>query len=86
MSDEHIKLGNLVKDVVTDFEGIAVSRIAYLDGGIDFGIQVKSGKDEKMPPIQYVSAARLQRVDDGIHIAPVNRAIGFHAATNEVKP
>lgn len=80
MSDESlkkIKLGSTVKDVVTEFEGIAVCRLESLDGAVDIGIQAKSTKDDKQSPIQYIAEVRLQVIDEGINIAPVKRSIGF---------
>lgn len=78
---DKIKLGARVKDVVTGFEGIAVTRLHYLDGGVDIGVQASSStKEGAMPKIEYVAEVRLQQVDEGIHVAPVTRAIGFKTA------
>lgn len=74
-----ITLGAHVKDIVTGFEGIAVTRLESLDGGVDIGIRAQSSaKEGTMPKIEYVPEVQLQVIDEGIHVAPVERAIGFN--------
>ena len=41
-----IKLGDKVKDSITGFEGIAVSRTEYLFGCVRIGVEAKKRKDD----------------------------------------
>jgi hypothetical protein len=74
-----IRLGDRVQDRVTSFTGIAVSRLEYLDGGVEIGIRaLGTDKDLAMPKIEYVSESQLKRVDDGIRIKTKQRRLGFN--------
>lgn len=44
-----VNLGDKVKDTVSGFEGIAVSKHIYLAGCARFGVQPLVGKDGKLP-------------------------------------
>ncbi len=63
MSD--IYLGQKVRDVVTKLEGIAVSRIVYLNGCVQFGIKpvADGGKDNE---VQYIDATQIEVMSQGI--------------------
>jgi hypothetical protein len=79
-SDKQIQLGWRVKDVVTDFEGIAVTRLESLDGGIEIGVRAKAGsKEGRNSVIEYISEVQLQKIDDGITVSPQERTFGFRA-------
>jgi hypothetical protein len=60
-----MKLGNLLRDSVTGFEGIATSEVTYLNGCRQFCITPKS-TDGKMPDGQYIDHQRLIVVSEGI--------------------
>jgi hypothetical protein len=55
----NINLGDRVKDVVTEFEGIVVSRIEYINGCVQFGVAPKATKGA-MPDTQYIDHKRLK--------------------------
>lgn len=75
---ESIKLGNKVRDLVTGFEGIAVTHIDYLDGSDEYGVKGKVNKtDDKMPGVNYISTCYLEKIDEGIHVNPAPKDIGF---------
>lgn len=54
-----IKLGIEVTDCITDFKGIATSRVEYLTGCTQYGVTPKVGDDGKLPDIIYFDESRL---------------------------
>jgi len=54
-----IKLGSEVKDKVTGFIGIAISRVEYLNGCIQYGVKPKA-KENKMPEVEYIDESQLK--------------------------
>lgn len=62
----HIRLGNIVRDIVTGFTGTVVSRIEFINGCIQFGVAPKSSKDGKYPDTQYIDYQRLEFLKDGV--------------------
>jgi len=55
-----IKLGDKVKDIITDFEGIAVARCVYLNGCVRCEIQPKGlDKDGKMIDAVWIDESQL---------------------------
>lgn len=62
-----IKLGNKARDKVTGFEGIAISKIEYLNGCIQFCIKPKSDNG-KMPGGEYIDIQQLEFIDDGVAV------------------
>ncbi len=63
-----IELGNEVKEIVSGFCGIAVSRIEYLNGCVQFGIRGKVGSDGKVPDTQYFDDKYLEFVGKGVSV------------------
>jgi len=59
-----IKVGQQVRDVVTGFEGIATSKVEYINGCTQFGVQPKA-VDGKFPEAVYLDHQRLQLVGEG---------------------
>jgi len=64
-----MKLGQKLRDKVSGFEGIATSRIEYLNGCVQFCLKPKS-TDGKMPEGEYIDIQQLEVVDDGLSIKP----------------
>jgi hypothetical protein len=64
---KNIKLGNQVKDIVTGFVGIAVSKVEYLNGCVQYCVKPPS-KDGAMPDGQYIDIQQLELVGDGIAV------------------
>jgi len=62
-----IKLGDKVKDPITGFEGIAYSRISYLQGCDRIGIQApmiqKEGEAPIVPELYHVDEPQLELVE-----------------------
>jgi hypothetical protein len=61
-----IKLGEEVKDRVTGFQGIAVSRTTYLQGCDRIGVQPKAKKDMTLPDIESFDDVDLVVTGKGI--------------------
>ncbi len=57
-----VKLGDNVKDRFTGFKGVAVSKIEYLSGCIQFGVAPKVGNDNKKIDTEYIDEGRLDVV------------------------
>lgn len=72
-----IKLGNEVRCIITGFEGIATSRIEYLNGEIEYGITPQH-HDKGYPKVEWISASRIQKVSDGVHLEHIERRAGFY--------
>ncbi len=63
---KEIKLGEKVKDIVSGFEGIAITRLEYLNGCIRYTVQAKKNKDNEVPNMD-VDVEQLRKVNDGIN-------------------
>ncbi len=61
-----VELGNKAKCTVTGFEGIAVARVEYLNGCIQFCIKPKVSKDGKHPEGIYIDEEQLVVVSKGV--------------------
>lgn len=73
-----IGLGDKVRDVVTHFEGITVSRVEYLTGCVQFGVSPQVGADGKIGDTQYFDDARLEAIGGGVAEVIAQRS-GFRA-------
>lgn len=62
------KLGQKLRDRVTGFEGIATSRLEYLNGCIQYGIKPQAAADGKMPDSCWIDEEQLELVDEGIAV------------------
>lgn len=58
--EKEVKLGDMVKDRVTNMEGIAVSRTEYLNGCIRFGVQQAMTTDGKVPDAHFADVEQLE--------------------------
>lgn len=54
-----IKLGQRVRDTVTGFEGIATSKVIYLNGCVQYCVKPKVAADGKMPVGEYINEEQL---------------------------
>ena len=61
-----IELGDRVKDVVTEFEGIAVMMVVHLNGCIRFGVQPGVDKDGKDRDCGYFDHMQLEVTERGV--------------------
>lgn len=67
---KRIKLGTKVIDKVTGFEGIATSRVEYINGCIQYGVTPKVKKDDTTayPDSTYVDEGQLELVKKEVKI------------------
>ncbi len=63
-----VKLGNVVRDVVTGVQGTAVQYLTLLNGSIQFGVQPKVTPKEpdKIPEAWNIDDNQLAFVDEGL--------------------
>ena len=57
-----IKLGSTVRDIVSEFEGIAISRHSYLNGCDRISVQPVIDKEGKLPNTQTFDEPQLSTV------------------------
>lgn len=63
-----IKLGQRVKDKVSGLIGIAVARVEYLNGCIQYSVIPSCDKEGKYIYGFYIDVGQLEIIDDGIFI------------------
>jgi len=63
-----IKLGNKVRDKITGFEGIVISRVEYINKCTQFCVKPKMDEDGKMPDGEYIDIEQLEVIGKGIKI------------------
>ena len=62
-----IKLGQKVEDIVSGVKGIAVAKMIYLNGCVQYAVREKRRSKEGEPvDAIYVDAEQLKVVDEGI--------------------
>jgi len=61
-----IELGQRVRDPVSGFEGIAVSRHEYIHGCERINIQPECGEDKKLPTSETFDALGLEIIGAGV--------------------
>ena len=61
-----IRLGTMVKDKVTDYEGMAISRTEFLYSTPRISVQGKIDSDGKVPVIQSFEELQLEIVDEDL--------------------
>jgi hypothetical protein len=68
---EHkFQLGSRLKDKVSGMQGIAKSRVEYLNGCVQYGIQPPYNEgDKKMPDSYWVDQEQLEFIDEGVAVA-----------------
>jgi hypothetical protein len=70
-----VKMGDLVKDKVSGFEGIIVSKHDYLNGCTRMSVQPKVDKDGKLPECQTFDKPQLKKIKSKV-VKEGNRDIG----------
>lgn len=65
-----IKLGSKVRCKVTGWEGIAIGRLEYLNGCVQYGVKPGLDKDGKMRDAQYIDSQQLEVIGDGLNVTP----------------
>ena len=59
-------LGQEVKDIVTEFQGVVIARTQYLNKCIRYGIQPTKLKDGKPLDWEYIDEEQLEETSSGI--------------------
>lgn len=65
-----IKLGQMVRDTVTGFEGICITRTDYISGCTRIGLQPKVDKEGKIPEAQHFDEPMCVVVQQAILTKP----------------
>src|SRR4051812_20866169 len=64
-----IKLGNKVKCLITGFIGIAVARVEYINGCVQYGVKAPMAKGSvKLEDPYYIDAQQLQVIAGGVTV------------------
>ena len=61
-----IKLGSLVRDVITELEGVVIARIDYLNGCVQYSVQPKVNKQMNLGKVEWVDEEQLEVIGDGV--------------------
>lgn len=65
-----IQLGQEVRDVVSDFEGIVTMRVTYINGCVRYAvlpqINAKALVQQEVPPASFIDQGRLKVIGDGL--------------------
>ena len=63
---EHELLGKEVKDIITEFSGVAIGCTLWLTGCVSVGIQPKADKDGKKTEVEWFDENRIDVVGPGV--------------------
>lgn len=64
--EEKFYLGDKVRDLVTGFEGIAISKVVYLNGCIQYCVKPPVDENGKMIEGEYIDIEQLELVESGV--------------------
>lgn len=64
MSD--IKLGNTIRDAISGFTGIAIQRLEFMNGNVQYGVQPKGKEEGVYPDAMFIDHHTLDVVDEGV--------------------
>ena len=64
--NKKIELGSKVKDIVSGFTGIAITRLEYLNGCVRYTVQAKQNKKDDSVPMMDVDVEQLEVIGMGI--------------------
>lgn len=65
---KEIKLGNKVKCIITNFQGIVTAKCEYINGCVQYLVKPKIEKDRKYPQGTWIDRAQLKVIPGGISI------------------
>lgn len=77
---KQIAMGNTIKDAVSGFTGIAIQRLEYLNGNVQWGIQPVMEEGAKtLPDVILLDYHMLDYVDEGVaaRVTPCNDTSGI---------
>lgn len=58
-----VELGDMVKDKITGFEGLALEKSEYLNGCVQFEVQPKIDKEGKIPEPSHIDEQQLEVIE-----------------------
>ena len=58
------KLGDKVRDKISGLEGIITSRIEFLNGCVQYGIQPPVTPDGTMREVEYIDEEQLEHIEE----------------------
>ena len=61
---ERFKLGDKVRDKISGLEGIITSKIEFLNGCIQYGIQPPVSENGDMREVEYIDEGQLERIKE----------------------
>lgn len=64
--EKEIKLGVIVKDIITGYEGVVMAKSEYYTGCITYGILKQGMTDGKISDWEWIDSKRLKRVGNNI--------------------
>jgi len=59
-----INLGEKVKDMITDYEGIAISKVVHLNGCVRYEVKAKGLKDGKTIESEWIDEGQLTVIEE----------------------
>jgi hypothetical protein len=62
----NIKLGDEVKDIITGFKGIVISKIIYLNGCVQWGVKARV-ELAALKEAEYIDESQLKWISHGIN-------------------
>jgi len=80
-----VELGDKVKDMVSGFTGITVTKLSYLQGCDRFAVQAPVIKNEKPTDWQYFDETQLKVLKKGV-VKEGNRVVGGYKPDNAQRP
>lgn len=70
----NIKLGDEVKDIITGFKGIVISKIIYLNGCVQWGVKARV-ESAALKEAEYIDEGQLERLGPGINKSSVKEKV-----------
>ena len=73
--DNMVKLGDMVKDKITGFEGLTLEKSEYLNGCIQFEVQPRIDKEGKIPESSHIDEQQLEVIkmaDSNLVFIPID--------------
>jgi len=66
MKNKHknIPLGTKLRDKITDFEGVAIARVEYLNGCVQYHLKPKIDKDGKLQEARPFDSQQLEIIKE----------------------
>lgn len=55
-----IAFGSVVRDKITEFKGVVISRVEHLNRCVAYGVQPPMGKDKQLPEARYIDEPDLE--------------------------